>query len=159
MSDLMNVPVGRENFRWRLLTTVSAVALAAGAICSNAVEASDKPSVWIELGGQLERIDGGWEPFLPPFTRLPLAPYSPISPPQAQKPPVNGYGGEGKVSFEPGNSGWIFSAAVRYGRSNNNKHVHQQTTIKTPNPLATLVPSQPYFSYAQFADFKTKNSE
>ena len=32
-----------------------------------------------------------------------------------------------RFRFQPEDSDWVFSAAIRYGRSSNNRHVHQQT--------------------------------
>jgi hypothetical protein len=128
---------------------------------------ADHPSVWIELGGQLERNDGGQDAFLPPFTRLSPTPtpYSPISPAQAQRPTAQSYGAEGKISFEPGGDGWIFSAAVRYGRSATSRDIHQQSMSQTPNinhsfTFGSYVFTFPsYSSYPKFANFLVKNRE
>jgi hypothetical protein len=58
--------------------------------------------------------------------------YSVVSPIEAQRPPRYAVGGEGKISFQPEGSSWIFSAAIRYDRSNNAKDVHFQTPIPIP---------------------------
>ncbi len=50
MSELINTQ-SRRNIRWHLLTTVSALSLTV--VASGNAYASDKPTVWIELGGQL----------------------------------------------------------------------------------------------------------
>ncbi len=87
-------------------------------------------------------------------------PYSPISPAQAQRAPSNSYGAEGKLSLQPDGTNWQFSVSLRYGRSNNNKHIHQQSYGKTPSRKYASHPTQPpYISYPQFADLKVKNSE
>jgi len=162
MSELIKNQ-SRNDFRWHLLTTVSALSLAV--TLSSRAEAADKPTVWIELGGQLERIDGVEDPFQAPFTQLSPtpAPYLPISPDRAQKPAIYSYGAEGKITVKPNGSDWNFSAAVRYGRSNNNKHIHQQTnvTYQYDNPFASFPGQAPikYKTSQQFSDIKAKNSE
>ena len=129
MSELMNERVNGKDFRLRLLTTVSALALTAsiygGQPASASDDDTDRPVVWIELGGQLERLDGSQTPFAPPFfdtvTKGGLVP-----PLVAGKPSIYSNGGEGTISFMPDGSDWVFSGSVRYGRSNGRKFVHQQ---------------------------------
>ena len=62
MSELMNARNCNRDFRRRLLATVSAFALLATIYGPNEADATDqeadRPTVWIELGGQLEHIDG-----------------------------------------------------------------------------------------------------
>lgn len=156
MSELISKQDHR-NFRWHLLTTVSALSLMVS-ISANASEA-DKPTVWIELGGQLERIGGREDAFLPPFTTQSPAPnaFMPISPTEAQKAPIYSYGFEGQISLRPHGSEWSFTADIRYGRSSNNKHVHQQSyaSVTFPSPFK---PGQTgSFKEALFGDFKTIN--
>jgi iron complex outermembrane receptor protein len=89
-----------------------------------------KPPLWIELGGQLEHIQGQGAAFVPGF-------YSNFggasilhegtTPLEAQQPPLFSAGEEAKVSFEPDGSDWVISAAVRYGRSGDKMDVHHQT--------------------------------
>ena len=71
MSELMNARSGKRDLRWQLLTTVSTVALLAvmyGAGESKAADQDDdRPTVWIELGGQLEQLQDKQQPFMPPF--------------------------------------------------------------------------------------------
>jgi hypothetical protein len=155
MSELINKQ-NHRNFRWQLLTTVSALSLTL-AVSAHA-ESSDKPTVWIELGGQLERINGLEDPYLPKFTtQSPTpAPFTPVSPADAQKPSIYSYGAEGSISLHPDGTEWSFTAAIRYGRSSNNKHVHQQTKIYT-HFLQNNVPKTR--NGPQFADFKAKNEE
>ncbi len=50
-----------------------------------------------------------------------------------EKPPRYGFEEMGAISIEPGHSGLVFTASVRYGRSKSDKHVQQQT-----NPLPTV---------------------
>jgi iron complex outermembrane recepter protein len=130
MSELMNASVRRENFRWQLLATVSAIALIGFGYGTNAARAdddSDRPSLWIELGGQLSRLDDGQEAFAPAFPNSPPRP-SMFSPSQKfERMPSSSVDETGKISFEPDGSNWVFSASVRYGRSISKKDVNQQT--------------------------------
>ncbi len=132
MSELMNTQNAEQRIRWDLLTTVSAAALLASVGTHGAMAAdqdADHPTVWIELGAQLEHVEGEGEPFTPAF----LTKYAnssvlrPTTPLEAQNPPPGSFGEEGKISVQPNGSDWVFSAAVRYGRSNNSRHVDQQT--------------------------------
>ena len=68
MSELMNKT--DRGLRWNLLTTASTAALLGfffGPVAARANENADKPTVWIELGGQLSRMDNGEEVFAPAF--------------------------------------------------------------------------------------------
>ena len=137
MSELMTTTTPQSG-RWRLWTTVSAMALMAGGLGlapANA-EGGNAPSIWIELGGQLERIDGGQEAFAPPFvTREPRPDYEKGSLVSGQHLPRYGIGGEGKIAFRPEGSDWAFSASARYGRSNGSKALHYQQTYVVTGTL------------------------
>jgi len=128
MSELITTGP-RADIRVRLLATASALSLLAAAASQAKAEDSDRPTVWIELGGQLERIGGSSEVFAPDFVLLhENAPYNAVSPLTAQRAPRYGFGGEGKIAFTPRGTDWTFSAAIRFGRSNGTKALHQQTT-------------------------------
>jgi len=164
MSELKNSNI-RFGFQEQLLTTASALALGACICAAGAAQAdgADHPTIWIELGGQLERVDGTQSRFTAPFdfvTPVP-GPYSQVSPIEAQRSPRYAVGGEGKISFEPRGSDWIFSAGVRYGRSNSNKHIHYQTytvpPLTSPGGLKRTLGILAYV--AKFADTKNTQSE
>ena len=130
MSELTNISSDRGDYRRLLLTSVSALALL-GLVCAAAEPAAaddggDHPTVWIELGGQLDRLDGGQTPFAPPFfdavTKAGLE-----SPLEAGRSSIYSNGAEGTISFMPDDSDWVFSASVRYGRSDGHRFLHQQT--------------------------------
>ncbi len=133
MSELMNVRSNGRGLRWQLLSTVSAVALLAavyGPSDSRAADQdADRPTVWIELGGQMEHINGQGDAFVPGF--LAANPNSsvlqPVTPVQAQRPGPFSFAEEGKISIQPDGSDWVFSVGVNYGRSSNFKHVDHQT--------------------------------
>jgi hypothetical protein len=129
MSEL--VIVRDANIRKNLLATASALALVAYIAATDTVKAedADRPTVWIELGGQMERVQGTSTPFTAPF----MTAVSPTPDVYAndiflhtQRSPAQAFGLEGSVSFQPGGSDWVLSAAIRYGRSQANRHEHQQ---------------------------------
>jgi hypothetical protein len=122
MSEL--VITRRTDFRWQLLSTVSALAFIGAITGSARAENADRPTVWIELGTQLERVDGGSASFAPPFA---IDPAIFTSPSKVQRLPRYATGGEGKLSFRPEDSDWSFSVGLRYGRSNNGKKLHQES--------------------------------
>jgi hypothetical protein len=102
----------------------------------------DRPTVWIEVGTQLERLTSGQESFAPPFVSALLEnPFT--SPRKVQQPPLYSFGQEGRISFAPGTSDWIFSAAIRYGRANSSGNVHEQTV----HPPAEAIISIPVLNY------------
>jgi hypothetical protein len=126
MSELMNTMAG-GSFRHTLLVTVSTLTLVAPLAVREASASDDanKPTLWIELGGQLERLTTE-TPFSPPFiSKQPRPGFQDPTPLEAERAPRYSYGAEGKISFQPQESDWLFSAAIRYGRSSNNKRVHQ----------------------------------
>lgn len=137
MSELAIGNVTPEKIRHGLLLGVSSLALLAQLCSANAVgaeEVGDRPSVWIELGGQLERLEGGQELFAPPFLNsLDGLPFT--SPLKVQQPPRYANGGEIGATFSPHDSPWAFSASIRYGRSNGKKDVHEQTSNPTMTKL------------------------
>ncbi|HEV2561546.1 MAG TPA: hypothetical protein VGT78_05340 [Rhizomicrobium sp.] len=119
-------------------------------------EDADRPLLWIELGGQMENVSGQGEIFAPPFLAAnPNSPVlGPVTPLQAQKPPKFGFGEEGKISFQPEDSDWIFSAAIRYGKSSNAREVQHQTSrphVSGFNPNVTAI--------ADFSDTMARHQE
>jgi len=130
MSELIDTTIRTGSIRRRLLATVSAFALLASIGGIGKAEAGDdagRPDVWIELGGQLDQFASTQGPFAPPFLRKTPPAFETVTPVEAQKPPRFAIGGDAKATFEPAGTHWVFSASVRYGRSNGDKTVHQQT--------------------------------
>jgi iron complex outermembrane recepter protein len=113
------------------LSTVSVFALLG--MPHNAAKADgdgvDNPTVWIELGGDLERFDGQGDNFPVGFlANNPASPVlKPVSPFEAENPPPFNFTEEGKLTVQPEDSSWSVSAAIRYGRSSNFKRVLNQT--------------------------------
>jgi len=179
MSELINTQNNQAGFRRQLLTTVSAFALAGSfwAVPDAKADDAERPTVWVELGGQLEHMTAAEDQFVAPFMLgpqpLPAFPFGSISAHpvalgvpspfanasalDAQKPPQSSFGGEGKISFQPKGSDWVLSAAVRYGRSNGTRNAN--------SPLATLRPYVPDAKYppavwfGKFFDATSKYSE
>ena len=120
---------------------------------------TDRPTVWIELGAQSEQVSGFGDPFAPPFTSQIVADgFS--SPLQSQHALSESFGGESKISFQPENSDWVFSASVLYGRANGRKTTHEQTPggpryahlPPYPGAFATIIT-------VKFSETRASNSE
>ncbi|HEV2561541.1 MAG TPA: hypothetical protein VGT78_05315 [Rhizomicrobium sp.] len=118
----------RRSIRRKLLTTVSALALCASALGFDPAWATDadRATIWIDLGAQFEKISGFGDPYDPPYTAQVIADGF-MSPLKAERALSRSFGEEGTISFQPQNSDWIFSAAIRYGRANGGSTKHQQT--------------------------------
>ena len=156
MSELIQKNDDRATIRWKLLTGASALALTAyvsSAAIANAEDAS-QPQIWIELGGQLERMDAREEAYAPPFL-YPLPDFVSLSPSGIQRPPLYGFAEEGKISFSPEGSDWILSAAIRFGRSNSNNDAHQSTPVRFL--VGTVVHTAAVFK--DFIDVKSHHDE
>ncbi len=160
MSEFTCATTGHRSIRYNLLATASLSALLAVLYLPAAAkaEADDRPTVWIELGGQMEHITGQGDAFVPGF--LSVYPESSVlqstTPVQAQKPIPFNFGWDGKISVEPQGSNWKFSVSVKYGRSANSKNVDHQTKglHKAKYKSGMPVPSAQYFSQADFANTK-----
>jgi iron complex outermembrane recepter protein len=125
--------------RWQLLTTVSAVALLGSLGVARADDAG-RPILWIEAGGQLEQLSDKQEPYAPPFVAQLLD--NPFTPPAAvQAPPRFSFGEEARITFQPEDSEWKFSAALRYGRANRSGNSHEETSPASPKAHLSI----PYF--------------
>jgi hypothetical protein len=163
MSELTNTSGRSKQFLWQLLSTVStlvmigAVSVAARA---NAAEDEGRPTVWIELGGSLQRLDTSEERYAPPFLFAEKRPNpETVDPLTVGHLPRSAFGAEGKITFQPEGSDWNFSAAVRFGRANAHQHLHQQSSATAP-----LFPGSPghvpiYQHVFQFIDAKKKSQE
>ncbi len=142
MSELIDTNAGHEFFRETLLITVCGFALIAstGAIEARA-ESDEHPTVWIEIGGQLERMGDSEDVFAPSFLGAFDRPeLSSVLP--KQRPPRYSNGAEGRLLFTPNGSDWLFSAGVRYGRANSKREFNQQlpkfAPIKGQNIFGTV---------------------
>ena len=151
MSELAAKGYKRNDLHWYLLTTASVAVLAASVYVSTAALAEEDgnlPSVWIELGGQLEEMQSTKNAFAPPFVGS--LPDTFFSPQNAQRPLGFSYGGEGSISFQPQGTDWVFSGGLRFGRSNGFRHQHQQTpNARIPVHYSVHFPP-PYSALDQF---------
>lgn len=138
MSELIESRIEQASIRRRLLATVSALVLTAYVATSQSrAEETDRPTVWIELGGQMEKVEGASSPFFAPFmSKAPTpGPYHGDIFGAGQKSSNKALGFDGKVSFQQENSDWIFSIAARFGRSHADRALHQQTALVAPGLL------------------------
>jgi|HubBroStandDraft_2_1064218.scaffolds.fasta_scaffold25626_1 hypothetical protein len=127
MSELRNA--APENYRRQLFAGVSALALLASICGTRATRAddTDRPIIWLDLGGafdQMSRGETSWLPpnLTPPISNPPLEPFGRV--------PSVGYDLDAAISFQPGNSDWIYSVSVRYGRAKlGPKQNHDQTYV------------------------------
>jgi|SRR6185437_6221341 len=134
MSELTNTNRNERDYYRQLLTTVSAAALIASVTVASASDDSYQPTVWIELGGQLERVDSANPLFAPAFFDAASPAIKPIIDEpmiDSQRRPRYAVGGEGTIIFAPEGSNWVFSASVRYGRGNSVKHLHREVDVST----------------------------
>jgi hypothetical protein len=155
MSEFTNTRDGRTGFRWQLLTTVSAIALIGlGAGAAVADDDSDRSPLWIELGGQLSRLDDSEQVFAPAIMDARPSMFSPSQP--FEKSPLYSVDESGKVSFQPDGSDWVFSGSIRYGRSNGRREVHQQTY---PKSFATHIFFSGYSHTYAFAPNAAKSAD
>ena len=158
MSELINASDAKRTIRWKLLSTVSIAALLTavyGASESKAAnQDADRPTVWIELGGQMEHIEDQGDSFAPGF--LAANPNSPvlqtITPLQAQRPAPFNFDEEGKISLQPEGSDWIVSVGVIYGRSGSTKHIDHQVNALHHNKYVNDAPAGNITSHVSFAD-------
>jgi len=138
MSELVNTQNGNPQLRWRLLATVSAIALATHIVPASAQDAN-RPTVWIELGAQYENITGQNVPFVPPYDAA-ARDLSFPSLTEIENALGKSFGGEGSLSFQPHGSDWIFMASARYGRTHTARAGHAQKALIGPPVAQYLTP-------------------
>lgn len=162
MSELINNHRARSDFHRQLLATASAVTLIGyfASTLTATAEDTDRPTVWVELGGQMESVQGTSTPFMAPF----MTAVSPTPDVYAndifvanQRPAKLAFGAEGSLSFQPNGSDWIFSAALKFGRSQTNRHTHKQDSFAVQTFSSTTFVK--VFPAAPFADEKGADDE
>jgi iron complex outermembrane receptor protein len=123
MSELVTPRENKMRIRRGLLVSVSVLALF-GAIGRARATDEGHPTIWIELGGQFAQEQADQAPYVPSF--LVASPFvTPVS--GLERNSRISWDGTAKLAFETDN-GWIFSAAVRYGKNSRNKTLNHQTT-------------------------------
>jgi hypothetical protein len=166
MSELINARRRNENLRRNLLTNASMLALlgylGASTGAPAAADEDAPPTVWIELGGQLERVAGAPEIFSPPFLAQDDATDRSLMT-DAQASPPYSIGGESRITYVPQDTDWVFSAEIRYGRSNGAQHVHHQPPYilshDTGYLYGGLLKLHFHPSKDKFGDAQTKSDE
>jgi hypothetical protein len=142
MSELLEERIAQKSLRWGMMASASATVLLMACGASASSNNSDRPTVWIELGANLNRVDGGNERFAPDFvSQIDAHTFSSPLDLQRSSRYANGY--EGKLTLQPAESDWLVSVSVRYGRSNGSKQVHQQTLPASP----VIIESIPALSF------------
>jgi len=125
MSELIKTNGHEKLLRGYLLASVCGLALATSATQSVMAQDAEKPTVWVELGGQLERMDDSSEVFAPPFlNKFDPTLFHSVLPVQQSLRYSNG--AEGRISFEPAGTNIVGSISVRYGRSNGHRADYQR---------------------------------
>jgi hypothetical protein len=161
MSELIQKKNNRVAIKWQLLASASALALIANAATQAKAEDANRPTVWIELGGQFNSLSKSQKGYWPAFLNLEPAQFD--SPLSSMRPPRHSFDLSGEISVQPQESDWVLSASIQYGRSSTRNHLHQQTY---PQPF------EKYYSFygnrnertaapfaAQFIDAKSRNAE
>lgn len=116
--------------RHKLLATVSAGALLGMAFAAGSTAAADadRPLLWVELGGQLDRLKDQSDPYIPHFTMF-AQQHGLLSIAPLQSSPEYALGEDAAISFQPEDSDWIISASIKYGRSGGKRHKHQEIEV------------------------------
>lgn len=164
MSELIQQNRTGATLRWKLLTGVSALAVAATcAAMPEGAAAQDQGSstIWIELGTQMSKLGASSEPYVPGFASMRPSNFSPSQ--KFEKSPLYSIEEFGKITLRPNRSEWVLSAAVRYGRSSVHRHVHEQS----PFAAAQTYAPETFSAYrpirepraARFAETTVGNSE
>lgn len=123
MNELIATQENQRRVRRGLLATVSALALLGTVHRAKAAD-GDHPPVWIELSGQFAQQEVNQEAYVPAFLTASLF-VTPAS--DFERSSRASWDGTAKFSFET-DGGWIFSAAVRYGKTSRNKTANHQTS-------------------------------
>jgi hypothetical protein len=159
MSELIHNNDNRTAIRWKLLTGASALVLAAhtASVTQARAEDTDRPTVWIELGGQFNTVDAAVEPFAPPFSANRPSNLDPSQ--KFEKLARRGFGESGAITLQPEGSNWVFSASVQYGRLSTNNYNLQQTNPERGNKYNPGVPGLGLPLAQRFAQTTAKTSE
>ncbi len=165
MSERIHTHDNRATIRWKLLTGASALALTAyvGSAGIAQADGTDHPLIWVEFGGKMEMQQGLSSPFVADFMNIMPTPdvFKGFPFIESQREPRYSFGEDGKITFQPEDSDWSFSAGIRYGRSHSNRHTHRQLPVHSPVIGSFFFSPFPvYFTEtAPLADTSTRNSD
>jgi len=153
MSELINTHDNRVTIRWKLLTSASALALAAYMSSASGAKAEDasRPLIWLELDGQFSMQKTDLEIYNPEF--LSDSQFDAESKLGIEKTRPNIWDKGASLTFQPEGSDWILSASIRYGQTGRNQR----------NLHITTVPFSEFYGfekvYQAYQDYKTQSSE
>lgn len=148
MRKFTNTHANRTSFHWRLLASVSAIALL-GAGTERALAAdSDRPLFWVELDGQFSQQNTDQEIYAPSF--LLVSPFDAAAHANLERGASTIWDRGAKISFQPAGSDWVLSLGVRYGKSARSETVNRQTAYASH-------PSQGVYDAYQI--FKAQDAE
>jgi hypothetical protein len=124
MNELIQKNDNRTLIHWKLLASTSALALALSASSAQAGDAN-RPTIWLELGGQFDRVTGTPDQWSPPA--LGVLAGSGIF---IRKEPASSFGFNGSLAYQPQNSDWSISLSARVGRNHRHQDFHTQTNAR-----------------------------
>jgi hypothetical protein len=133
------------DFRWRLLTTACAVALC-GSFADKAIafELNDAGQFSLSLGGMWDHAQGDGATWSPEKFLTKASPGFP-GPDKSEfeiAPPTS-WDYDANAAFRPADTAWVFSAAVRYGRSRTARAAVYDTFPTPQNGGAGAAAAQP----------------
>jgi iron complex outermembrane recepter protein len=151
MRESTNFSDSRIDLRKRLLATACGAVLTALCAGMPAMADENHPLVWLELGGEFTQLQNGQEAYLPPFTLVtPRLPFIVQSPSNTEKASPVSWDGDAKISFQPAESDWVFSAIMRYGRNAKNAALSQRTAHHSS--------SQYFLRYEAYQNISAQNT-
>jgi hypothetical protein len=122
MSELIQKGDSRAAIRWKLLASTSALAFT---VSMSVAQAEDRPFIWLELGGQFDRVMDSPDQWTPPSLGALAGSGTFI-----RKEPAGSFGLDGSVSYRPQESDWSVSLSARYGRNHRHQDFHTQTNTR-----------------------------
>jgi len=145
----MSKQANARRSKLNLLTTVSAFALSVSAYPATAGE----PSTWIEFGWESQHVYNSHDSFALPIGGA-VIPTGLSDASTASLSLTHSYGEFGKVTFQPEDSHWRFSASVTYGRSTGKRRgvIDQSQAIPTDSFVTyhESIPTHPSLSNYNF---------
>ncbi|HVZ18678.1 MAG TPA: hypothetical protein VG897_16270, partial [Terriglobales bacterium] len=136
----------------RYLANASAMVLAAALASATGAHAEDRDahSLWIELGGDFNHLDGqpgSWSP-------TPNAVFDTSGSFVLKSPPFD-FGGEAGITYRLNDTGWLAGATIRLGRSGRHPSFHTATSsAKYPDVNAQYANSSHNRETHLILDFK-----
>lgn len=129
--------------RARLLASVSGIALMASVAASDPAIAQDAP-IRVEFGWHADQIHDSGNGFALPLNDL--IPVSGITAPLIETFNRTSQGADGKITFRPDDSDWLFSASIRYGRAHIKGKISQVEHLPTTSftDFHTSIPTYPF---------------